>query len=127
MIKTSSEILLEERPGPLNSIQVRFLTAVRDNTARMTSLVDSILASIRVEYAWFRMKKKKRDIRPIIKKVCNDLEPFIKSRNQTIKYTYPSLLTKTVIDDNWIQQVLINLIHNASKHVGEGENHNICK
>lgn len=120
VIKTSSEILLEERPGPLNSIQVRFLTAVRDNTARMTSLVDSILASIRVEYAWFRMKKKKRDIRPIIKKVCNDLEPFIKSRNQTIKYTYPSLLTKTVIDDNWIQQVLINLIHNASKHVGEG-------
>jgi len=120
VIKTSSEILLEERPGPLNKIQARFLTAIKDNTARMTGLVDSILASIRVEYAWFRMKKKKRDIRPIIKKVCNDLEPFIKSRNQTIKYTYPSLLTKTVIDDNWIQQVLINLIHNASKHVMQG-------
>ena len=120
VIKTSSEILLEERPGGINSTQKKFLKAVRDNSLRMSRFIDSILASIKVEYAWFRMKKKKRDIRTVIKKVCNDLEPFIKSRNQTIKYTYPNLLSKTVIDDNWIQQVLINLIHNASKHIGAG-------
>ncbi len=119
VIKTSTEILLEERPGPLNKIQTRFLSAIGDNTLRMTGLVDSILASIKVEYAWFRMKKKERDIRSVIKKVCNDLQPFILSRNQTIKYSYPNLLSKAVFDDNWIQQVLINLIHNASKHVGD--------
>ncbi len=119
VIKTSSEILLEERPGPINKIQTRFLNAIGDNTLRMTGLVDSILASIKVEYAWFRMKKKEQDIRSVIKKVCNDLQPFILSRNQTIKYSYPSLLSKAVFDDNWIQQVLINLIHNASKHVGD--------
>ena len=120
VIKTSSEILLEERPGEINTTQKKFLRAVRDNSLRMSRFIDSILASIKVEYAWFRMKKKKRDIRTVIKKVCNELEPFIKSRNQTIKYTYPNLLSKTVIDDNWIQQVLINLIHNASKHIGSG-------
>ncbi len=120
VIKTSSEILLEERPGPLNTVQHRFLKAVQDNTVRMTGFVDSILASIKVEYAWFRMKKKNMDIRPVVKKVCNDLEPFIQSRNQSLKYSYPSLLSKTTIDNNWIQQVLINLIHNASKHMGKG-------
>ncbi len=120
VIKTSSEILLEERPGPVNQTQYRFLKAVQDNTLRMVSFVDSILASIKVEYAWFRMKKKEKDIRPVIKKVCTDLQPFIQSRNQTLKYSYPSLLSKTIIDDNWIQQVLINLIHNASKHIGDG-------
>lgn len=120
VIKTSSEILLEERPGQINPTQRRFLKAVQDNTLRIVRFVDSILASIKVEYAWFRMKKRKKDIRPVIKKVCGDLEPFIQSRNQTLKYNYPSLLSKTVIDDNWIQQVLINLIHNASKHVVDG-------
>ena len=119
VIKTSSEILLEERPGGINSTQRRFLKSIQDNTTRMSRFIDSILASIKVEYAWFRMKKKERDIRSIIKKVCNDLEPFIQSRHQTIKYTYPNLLSKTIIDENWIQQVLINLIHNASKHVGK--------
>ena len=120
VIKTSSEILLEERPGKINPTQKKFLKAVRDNSKRMSRFIDSILASIKIEYAWFRMKKKKQDLRPVIKKVCIDLEPFIKSREQTIKYSYPNLLSKTVIDDNWIQQVLINLIHNASKHIEPG-------
>ena len=119
VIKTSSEILLEERPGDVNPTQHRFLKAIQDNSIRMSSFIDSILASIKVEYAWFRMKKREKDIRGVIKKVCTDLGPFIQSRNQTIKYTYPNLLSKTIIDENWIQQVLINLIHNASKHVGK--------
>lgn len=119
VIKTSTEIILEERPGEINTTQKRFLTAVLDNTMRMVRFVDTILASIKVEYAWFRMNKKSMDIRTVIKKVCNDLLPFISSRDQELKYTYPNLISRTIADENWIQQVLINLIHNASKHVGK--------
>jgi len=117
VIKTSTEIMQEERPGEINSTQKRFLKAILDNTLRMVSFVDTILASIKVEYAWFRMNKKSMDIRTVIKKVCNDLHPLILSRDQELKYTYPNLLSRTIADENWIQQVLINLIHNASKHV----------
>ena len=119
VIKTSTEIILEGRPGEINSTQKRFLTAVLDNTMRMVRFVDTILTSIKVEYAWFRMNKKPMDIRTVIKKVCNDLLPFITSRDQELKYTYPNLISRTIADENWIQQVLINLIHNASKHVGK--------
>ena len=118
VIKTSTEIILEERPGVINKTQKQFLTAVLDNTMRMVRFVDTILASIKVEFAWFRMNKKPMDIRTVIKKVCSDLSPFISSRDQTLKYTYPNLISRTIADENWIQQVLINLIHNASKHVG---------
>ncbi len=119
VIKTSTEIILEERPGEINTTQKRFLTATLDNTMRMVRFVDTILASIKVEFAWFRMNKKPMDIRTVIKKVCNDLLPFISTRDQTLKYTYPNLISRTFADENWIQQVLINLIHNASKHVGK--------
>ncbi len=119
VIKTSTEIILEERPGAINKTQRKFLTAVLDNTMRMVRFVDTILASIKVEYAWFRMNKKPMDVRTVIKKVCSDLSPFISSRDQTLKYTYPNLISRTIADENWIQQVLINLIHNASKHVGD--------
>ena len=118
VIKTSTEIILEERPGMINSTQKKFLTAVLDNTMRMVRFVDTILASIKVEYAWFRMNKKPMDVRSVIKKVCNELLPFISSREQELKYTYPNLISRTIADENWIQQVLINLIHNASKHIG---------
>jgi len=119
VIKTSTEIILEERPGVINKTQKQFLTAVLDNTMRMVRFVDTILASIKVEYAWFRMNKKPMDVRTVIKKVCSDLSPFISSRDQILKYTYPNLISRTIADENWIQQVLINLIHNASKHVGK--------
>ena len=119
VIKTSTEIILEERPGEINTTQKKFLTAVLDNTIRMVRFVDTILASIKVEYAWFRMNKKPMDVRSVIKKVCNELIPFISSREQELKYTYPNLISRTIADENWIQQVLINLIHNASKHVGK--------
>ncbi len=119
VIKTSTEIILEERPGEINTTQKKFLTAVLDNTMRMVRFVDTILASIKVEYAWFRMNKKPMDVRSVIKKVCADMLPFIDSREQELKYTYPNLISKTFADENWIQQVLINLIHNASKHVGK--------
>jgi len=119
VIKTSTEIILEERPGAINKTQRKFLTAVLDNTMRMVRFVDTILASIKVEYAWFRMNKKPMDVRTVIKKVCSDLSPFVSSRDQTLKYTYPNLISRTIADENWIQQVLINLIHNASKHVGD--------
>ena len=119
VIKTSTEIILEERPGEINTLQKKFLTAVLDNTMRMVRFVDTILASIKIEYAWFRMNKKPMDIRSVIKKVCTDMLPFIASYNQELKYTYPNLICKIIADENWIQQVLINLIHNASKHVGK--------
>lgn len=119
VIKTSTEILLEERPGKINLTQKKFLTSVLDNTMRMVRFVDTILASIKVEYAWFRMKRKPMDVRIVIKKVCTDMLPFISSRDQELKYTYPNLLSRTIADENWIQQVLINLIHNASKHIGK--------
>jgi signal transduction histidine kinase len=119
VIKTSTEIILEERPGEINATQKRFLTAVLDNTMRMVRFVDTILASIKVEYAWFRMNKKPMDVRSVIKKVCADMLPFIDSRGQELKYSYPNLISKTFADENWIQQVLINLIHNASKHIGK--------
>ena len=119
VIKTSTEIILEERPGEINETQKKFLTSVLDNTMRMVHFVDTILASIKVEYAWFRMNKNPIDVRSVIKKVCTDLSPYISSREQTLKYTYPNLLSRTIADENWIQQVLINLIHNASKHVGK--------
>lgn len=119
IIKTSTEILLEERPGKIVPAQKKFLQATFENTMRMIKFSDSLLASTKVNYSCFKMKKKVIDIRSSIRKVCSDMQSLIQSRNQELNYNYPNLITKTIGDEKWLQQVLINLIHNASKHIKE--------
>ena len=120
VIKTSTEILLEERSGPVNDTQRKFLDSSLENTHRLTQLVENILAHVKVEYAWFRMDRRRLDIRPLIRKVYQDILPYLESRNLKLRYNYPGLLSKTLADGKWIQQVLINLIHNSAKHMDPG-------
>lgn len=120
VIKSSTEILMEGRPGAVNDTQGKFLHATHDNVMRMIRFMENILAQVKIEHTWFRMKPEPLNLRPTIKKVCRDMQPFIEDRGQTIRYTYPNPLSRAIADKNWIEQVFINLIHNASKHISRG-------
>jgi len=120
VIKTSNELVLEERPGPINDTQRSLLRSSLENTVRLTSLVENILSQVKVEFAWFSMKKKLIDIRPLIRKVALDMKPYLETKEQSIRYNYPGILSKTMADSRWIQQVLLNLIHNGSKNSPKG-------
>lgn len=120
VIKTSNELLLEGRPGPINETQKSLLSSSIENTTRLTSLVENILSQVKVEFSWFSMEKTALDIRPLIRKIANDIKPYLETRKQTIHVNYPGLLSKTMADGRWLQQVLLNLIHNGSKNSAEG-------
>ncbi len=116
MIKSSSEILLEGRPGEVNETQMNFLNTVRGSTLRLMLLVEDLLAQIKIEATWLNVKLKPIDVRPIVKKVIQNIEPLLDQKHQTIRYSFPKLVPKVLADSNWLQQVFINLIHNASKY-----------
>ena len=120
VIKTSSELILEGRPGPINETQKSLLSSSLENTIRLTSLVENILSQVKVEFSWFSMKKKALDIRPLIRKIAIDIKPYLETKKQSLHYNYPGLLSRTVADNRWLQQVLLNLIHNGSKNSLEG-------
>ena len=120
VIQTSTEILQEQRPGPVNQMQSRFLESTQANVRRMIRLVENILAQIKVEHTLFSLDRRLVDIRVIIRRVIRNMEPFLDDQQQQIRYTFENLIDPVNADDKWIEQVLINLIHNASKHIGEG-------
>lgn len=120
VIKSSTEILLEGRPGTVTPTQKKFLSASLDNTLRMIQFMENILAQIKVEHTWFRMNPSSLNLRPLIRKVCRDMQPFLEDQGQSIRYTYPNQLSPAAADQKWIEQVFINLIHNASKHIRPG-------
>jgi signal transduction histidine kinase len=48
------------------------------------------------------------------------MQPLLNQRRQQIRYTFPALLARPKADEPWIRQVMVNLVHNASKHTNEG-------
>jgi len=122
MIKAAVDILMEGKPGPFNQVQQNFLSTISTSCERLINIVEDILARVRVEEAWLKMKPRYVDIRPIFKKTINEITPLISQKNQKIKFEFPRILSKVEVDENWLQQVMINLIYNASKFTSVGRN-----
>ena len=120
VIKTSTELLQEERPGPINDTQRTLLNSSLENTNRLNALVENILSQVKVEFSWFSMTRKTIDLKELIRKTALDIRPFLNTHKQELTYSYPPLLSRISGDERWLQQVLLNLIHNASKNSGEG-------
>jgi|GEM_PF-1614007 len=116
VIQTSNELIFDERPGPINKTQKSLISSALENTKRLNSLVENILSQVKVEFAMFTMKMNPLDIRKIVRKTAQEIKPYLETRVQSIKYNYPALLSKTIGDKRWLEQVLLNLIHNGSKN-----------
>ncbi len=118
MIKASGEILIEERPGRVNGLQKTFLKTIVRNTIRLIDIAEDILARIKIETTWLRLKLLPLDIRSVVKDVISQISPVLQLENKKIGFTHPKLISTVMADKNWIAQVMMNLIDNAKKNIG---------
>ena len=120
VLRTSLDLLKEERPGPLTEKQRELLESSGDNVLRLIGFSNSILAAAKIDSSGFKLTKKPIDLRTIIRSVCRELKPWFNKRGVDLRYSYPNLLRSVMMDPSWIGQVLINLLHNAGKHLDQG-------
>jgi signal transduction histidine kinase len=120
VIQSTVDIMCEGRVGPLDRRQKQFLQSVGSNVRRLVTLSDTILASIKVESAWFTISLHPIDMRKVIKSVASHMQPVLEERNIEMRYSFPQLLSRPPADEGWIHQVLVNLVHNAVKHMRSG-------
>lgn len=120
IVRSASEVLIEGTPGPLTDRQQRFLESIQGNTLRLIQFSENMLAMIKVDQAWEPDRSRTVDVRRLARQVGELMEPLLIQRSQTMRYSFPSLLSRPRADEGWIRQVLINLVHNAAKHTAEG-------
>ncbi len=120
MIRSSCQILRDERPGALTPVQRRFLGTIDENTSRLIRLSDELLARMKIHSSWLTVQLAELDIRPIVKNVVDTMSPFAEQRSRHLRYSYPHILSPVLADSKWIHQVLVNLIHNAIKYTESG-------
>jgi len=116
LIKSSTELLLENRAKPSDASRRELLQIVSDNTDRMQRRVSDLLDLARMEAGDFRLQPRPTDIRRLVCEVADSARPLIAGKEQTLDVRLPPRLPLLQMDPDRIQQVLLNLLSNASRH-----------
>lgn len=120
VLQTSSALMLEERPGTLTGDQRRLMQQIDSGVSRLIHFSDNLIASIKVDQGWFSLDLRPVDLRKVIKGVAEHVQPLLTQRKQELKMKFPSLLSRVPGDRQWLEQVMVNLIHNAAKYAEPG-------
>jgi signal transduction histidine kinase len=121
VIRSSVAILSEDDPGlNLPERHQRFLRSIFGNAQRLETIVENILAGLKIESWSESLRLRPVDLRREVTAVAGSMEPFLATRSQNIHYMFPSILSRAQADPQWFGQVLVNLIHNAAKYTDEG-------
>lgn len=119
-IRMSLHLLLEEKLGVLNAQQTELLLAAREESERLTGMVDELLDLDRMESG-----KTSLDMEPMSphQLVQDSLEPFqadARDKGVRLANTVPDDLPEVLGDVKRLQHVMSNLLANALRFTGPG-------
>jgi len=98
----------------------KFLKTMAAEAARMTRLVDDLLALSRIEASEHQVPADRVDLLACLETVVDTLEPYAASRDVVLERRWPERLPAIAGDRDQLIQLLTNLIDNAIKYGGAG-------
>lgn len=118
-IRAYSEILLTYED--LDSPQQReFLKIINDDSVRMTTLVNDILNSLKIESGNLKLALNKVGSSELIEECIKAMKPMAVAKGLALESSIGSDSIFIHADKNQVMQVLINLVNNAIKYTQQG-------
>ncbi len=120
-IKGYIDNLLDRIPGPLNERQDRYLTRMRDNTDRLTRLINDLLDLSRIDRGrtdLLQLSLAKIQVRSVVAETVEALRPV--ADESALKLTMTGEDVQAMADRDRLAQVVTNLVHNAIKFTDAG-------
>ena len=114
---------IETLQGPARDDPVareRFLAIMRDQTMRMTRLIDDLLSLAQVEMRAHLPITTDVDLRAVTAQVVHELTPLAQERSVEITLTAPEEELRVTGDRDELQRVVENIIENALKYGESG-------
>ncbi len=115
-----SELMLDGIPGEINDEQRGCVNDILDSGRRLLSLINDILDLSKVEAGKIELKLQNLDIADIISGVVQIIKPVLDKNRQEIEVSVMQGLPKVRGDKNRLEQILLNLLSNASKFTDQG-------
>ncbi len=101
--------------------QEHYLNIVLEETKRLTKLTNDIVELSRAQTSTITLEKKRFDINDLIRESIERLEPRLKQKDIQINAMFAEKETFVCADRDKIARVIYNLVDNAIKFSGEGE------
>jgi two-component system phosphate regulon sensor histidine kinase PhoR len=101
------------------SVAADFLSRIEREVDRLTQMVTELTELSRIETGGSELKLEVVDIKVLIEEAVNQLIPQAERKNISISFERADEVPMIYVDKERIQQVLVNLIHNAVKYTGE--------
>ena len=118
-IKGYTELLSAGAVGPINEMQTNFLTTIRSNVERMSTLVSDLNDNAKIEAGRLRLEYKAVDVHDIVDEVVRSTHRQIEDKKQELQLDVPDEMPHIWADRTRIGQILTNLVSNAHKYTPE--------
>ncbi|HLT37757.1 MAG TPA: GAF domain-containing protein, partial [Enhygromyxa sp.] len=117
-VRTAIDLIADER----NSKQVRAeaLAVTRRQVVHLSRLVDDLLEMSRITTGKIRLQLELVDANSLVESAVERLRPLIDQRHQDLRVTLASQPVWLEVDPARLEQVLGNLLDNASKYTPDG-------
>lgn len=112
----SSEMLREVLTTDENSVEKKLANNIFNGTNTLISRLDELLDVARFARGGITLNIQPTDMRKFLEKVVTQYEPSIMRSNQRFSYDLPEDLPVANFDQSRVEQVIINLLSNASKY-----------
>ncbi len=114
-----SDLLLERRESMTLQKRDEFLRNISGSGRRLLDLINDLLDIAKIESGKMELLERKLDLREPVASACGIVTPLISNRSQTLR-TDMDEMVELVCDPKRIEQVVLNLLSNATKFSPEG-------
>jgi two-component system sensor histidine kinase GlrK len=119
-IREANDLLLEKIAGPINESQMKLLNIIKEETLRLTMMINDLLDISRIEAGLMRYNFQYSNIQDIIRKSVDAIQFLAESKNIRMQCTNGVFIPKILMDRDKIAQVMDNLLSNAIKFTPPG-------
>lgn len=116
-----ADSLLEGTDGQTSPILKRNLSIISSSARRLSSLVNDILDSSKLEHKDIHLNIRAINLKEVVEVVMSVFNSSLINKPFSIKNDIPDNLADVCADENRLQQIIYNLIGNAVKFTHEGE------
>ncbi len=119
-IKGYTELLAGGAVGQINQMQTNFLTTIKSNVERMSTLVSDLNDNAKIEAGRLRLEYKATSAPDLVDEVVRSIKRQIEDKKQTLEIILPDRISPMWADRIRVGQILTNLVSNAYKYTPEG-------
>ena len=121
-LKWTIELLFSGRVDHIGTQHLEYFKNLKENTTRMTELVNDLVIVSRIESATLPLKKNEFSLTDLIREIVSKFKIFAEASNAEIKFLPQQELPKILTDPSQIRLVIENLLDNAIRYIkGKGE------